>query len=222
MRRHGQPKPLLQPPLWRMAACPDCLFVHFFHELVFQHEHVDAASQFRCQEYRINRKGGFYTMVTLIAGTKAPSFSLKSLDGSSHSLHDTCKQHDVLVGFFKVSCPVCQLEFPYLERLHRSYPTVPIWGISQDDADATRAFGKMFGLTFPLLLDENLETTVSYSLTNVPSLFLVGPDLTIKKSIIGFDKLELENINVDLARQINQPPRPLFTAADEVPELKPG
>ena len=162
-------------------------------------------------------------MVALLKGTKAPPFNLSGLDRTAYSLQETLKRSPVVVAaFFKVSCPVCQFEFPYLERLHRSYPAIPIWGLSQDDADATKAFARMFGVTFPMLLDERLQTTVNYGLTNVPSVFLIGEDLSIHLSTVGFVKSELESLNEDLSRVQGNSTIPLFTAADEVPELRPG
>ncbi len=162
-------------------------------------------------------------MVALAQGTKAPPFSLKGLDGLPYSLTDTIKHSPVvLAAFFKVSCPVCQLTFPYLERLHRSYPAIPIWGVSQDDADATVAFARMYGTTFPILLDDGLETTVAYDLTNVPSIFLIDEGRTIRESVVGFVKSDLELLNRELAQHAGLTRVPLFTAADEVPELKPG
>ena len=162
-------------------------------------------------------------MVALTEGTKAPSFTLKGIDSVSYSLQSTLRHHSVvLLSFFKVSCPVCQLTLPYLERLHRSYRSVPIWGISQDDADATQAFARMYGLTFPMLLDEGLDSTVNYDLTNVPSIFLVSSEQIIVQTTVGFVKANLEQLSVLLARANQQVEVPLFSAADEVPELKPG
>jgi peroxiredoxin len=162
-------------------------------------------------------------MVALAEGTKAPDFELTSVDGGSYSLAATLKDKPlVLLAFFKVSCPVCQLIAPYLERLHRSHPNLPIWGVSQDDKDATEAFARMFGCTFTMLLDETLGATVDYDLTNVPSLFLVDKNGTIVHTIVGFVKGELERLNVELSGAGDKTLVPLFTLADEVPELKPG
>ena len=162
-------------------------------------------------------------MVALVQGTKAPTLTLKAVDGPTYSLEETLKQSPIVVAaFFKVSCPVCQLSFPYLERLHRSYRSVPIWGISQDDVDPTMAFARMFGCTFPMLLDDILECTLHYELTNVPSIFLIDENRTIRESIVGFVKSDLERLNTELAQYAGVPAVPLFTAADEVPELKPG
>lgn len=156
-------------------------------------------------------------------GTKAPAVSLTSLDGTTYSLSQRLKESQlVLLAFLKVSCPVCHLAFPYLERLHRSYPGIPIWGISQDDADASTSFAKMFGITFPILLDDGLSATVEYGLTTVPSLFLVAADGTIQMTSVGFVKAELENLNLELAMASGASSKPLFTSADEVPAVRPG
>ncbi|HNB23291.1 MAG TPA: redoxin domain-containing protein [Candidatus Melainabacteria bacterium] len=162
-------------------------------------------------------------MVALIEGTKAPDFKLITSAGSAYSLQEELKNRAlVLLAFFKVTCPVVQLEFPYLERLHRSYPAFPIWGISQDDADATNSFAKMYGVTFPLLLDDRLDNTVKYDLNIVPTLFLVGNDMVIKQTIVGFAKAELEKLNTEIATSLGLSVIPLFTSADEVPAVRPG
>lgn len=162
-------------------------------------------------------------MVALAQGSIAPPFNLKSLDGVRYNLTATLKRSQlVVIAFLKSSCPVCHLTFPYLERLHRSYPSVQIWGVSQDDVDSTQRFAHMFGCTFPMLLDIDLETTVAYDLTHVPSIFLVREDGTITESIVGWAKADLEKLNLEAAQHAGVSAVPLFTDADEVPDVRPG
>lgn len=162
-------------------------------------------------------------MPALSPGDKAPTFRLTGLDDAHYILTDTLRAEPaVVLAFFKVSCPICQFTFPYLERLHRSYPNLAIWGISQDDKDATEGFCRMFGVTFPVLLDQGFEMSIAYDLTNVPSIFLVGRDFVIDRTIVGFDKEQLEGLNRDLSELAGSPEKALFSAADEVPALKPG
>ena len=71
-------------------------------------------------------------------------------------LQDLIANGPVLLAFFKITCPVCQLTFPFLERLHTA-GTLPIYGISQNDAEDTREFNQHFGVTFPTLLDPRGE-----------------------------------------------------------------
>jgi cytochrome c biogenesis protein CcmG, thiol:disulfide interchange protein DsbE len=163
-------------------------------------------------------------MAAIIPGTKAPQFNLPTTSaGTQQDLSNALRQSPLVVlAFYKVGCPVCQFAFPYLERLHRSYPTLPLWGVSQDDSDATNAFARMYGISFPMLLDESLQSTVEYDLTNVPSIFAVTADGTIVQTIVGFAKKDLEQLNQRMADAAGVPANPLFTDADEVPELKPG
>ena len=92
----------------------------------------------------------------LEAGVSAPSFELKNLDGGKKSLQDILAAGPALLAFYKVSCPVCQLAFPYLERLAAG-KSLQIVAISQDDDSSTKNFNQRCGVTFPTLLDDAKE-----------------------------------------------------------------
>ena len=155
---------------------------------------------------------------------QAPDLTLNTTSGAAYSLKKTVQSQSpyTVLAFFKVSCPVCQFTFPYLERLHRAYPDIAIWGISQDDQDASNDFAKSYGCTFPILLDEELNFTVEYGLENVPTIFLINQDMQIKSSINGFVKDELEALGKQLAEVSASPYKPLFSEADQVPAYRPG
>lgn len=164
-------------------------------------------------------------MTSLVAGNLAPSFSLKSLDNQTFALPALLERGPVLAAFFKVSCPVCQFTFPFLERLHERYGSgeVAILGISQDDAKSTKKFAADYGVTFPVILDEDgYAVSNAYRLTNVPTIFLIDTDGSVKLSSIGFDKKDLEAIAAALAerRRINL--APLFLPDEVIPANKPG
>lgn len=162
-------------------------------------------------------------MVALMPGITAPDVSLRNLQGGFLSLSSTLSNNKLVVlAFFRVGCPVCQFIFPYLERLHQANPDAAIWGISQDDDSATKAFIKTYGATFPVLLDERLQFTVNYGLTNVPSVFLVDTSGQVKLTSVGFVKDDLEEINQRLSALFGKPARALFTEADNVPAVRPG
>ena len=165
-------------------------------------------------------------MTHIVAGNKPPGFSLKSLDGKEHSLNDLLQRGPVVVAFFKVSCPVCQFTFPFLERLHKHYggDAATFLGISQDDARDTKDFAKEFGVSFPILLDDEKGYIVSnaYGLTNVPTIFLIDTDGTVKVSSMGFDKKDLETIAAELAQRRKIALAPLFRPDEVVPINKPG
>ena len=165
-------------------------------------------------------------MAALTAGTKAPDISLAAVDGKTFSLQDALKKGPVLAAFFKVSCPVCQYTFPYLERLHKANGAekITIVGISQDDKRNTNAFLKEYGITFPTLLDDPNGYAVSnaYGLTNVPTWFLIGQDGEIEMSSVGWAKKEVEDLNTRLAELQQTSPRLLFQAGEDVRDFRAG
>jgi peroxiredoxin len=151
------------------------------------------------------------------SGAVAPPFQLLALDGPVQSLQDILAHGPVLLAFFKISCPVCQLTAPYLERLAANN-ALQVIGISQDDASATRGFMQRFGVTFPTLLDlagEDYPASNAYGITSVPSLFLLERDGTIARSFSGFSKRDFEEIGT----RVGISP---FGPHDEVPEWKAG
>jgi peroxiredoxin len=166
-------------------------------------------------------------MPALESGVLAPEINLSFLDGRKFALKDALKSGPVAAAFFKVSCPVCQFAFPYLERLFKGYGSsgkFTFAGISQDSAADTKAFNREFGITFPTLLDEKSKYPASsaYGLTNVPTIFLISREGEIEASIVGWSKPDMEHLNQQLARINGQPPAPLFAPGERIPDYKPG
>ena len=165
-------------------------------------------------------------MAALPAGTSAPDFKLQTMDGKQFSLREALTHGPVVAAFFKVSCPVCQYTFPFLDRIYKAHgrKNVTIVGVSQNQSKDTAAFIKEYGLTFPVLLDDTNTYPVSnaYGLTNVPTIFLVMPDGSVKVQCMGFSKGDLEEIGAELAQQRALKAAPLFGKNEVVPDYKPG
>jgi peroxiredoxin len=170
--------------------------------------------------------GGPKDMAELPAGTKAPEINLPALDGGKFSLQAALKQGPVLAAFYKVSCPVCQYTFPYLERLHKAYgdKKITIVGISQDNQRDTAAFVKEYGVTFRNLLDDPSGYLVSnaYGLTNVPTMFLIGQDGQIEITSVGWVKQEVEDVNRKLGAAHQAPPPAIFQPGEDVRDFRAG
>ena len=165
-------------------------------------------------------------MTHIVAGNTAPGFSLKALDNQVYSLKSVMERGPIVAAFFKISCPVCQFTFPFLERLYKRYggDGVTFLGISQDDARATAKFAKEYGIAFPILVDDEDGYAVSnaYGLTNVPTIFLIDTEGSVKVSSMGFDKKDLERIAAELAERKKISVAPLFRPDEVVPANKPG
>lgn len=147
----------------------------------------------------------------------APAFELKDLAGDRQTLARILEKGPVLLAFFKVSCPVCQLTFPFLERMSGN-DGMQVIAISQDDAAPTNAFRDRFGVTFPTLLDEAREgyaVSNAFGISSVPSLFLIETDGLVSHSVAGFSKRDLEAIG----KRVNVKP---FLTDEYVPEFKAG
>ncbi len=166
-------------------------------------------------------------MPALEAGVSAPEIKLHLLDGREFSLQHARKRGPVVAAFFKVNCPVCQLAFPYLERMYKAYSgkeKFTLVGISQNEAGDTQDFNKRFGVTFPTLLDDTRKYPASnaYGLTNVPSVFLISPEGEVEFSIVGWSKQDFEQLNHRLAEISGVSASPLFKPGEQVPAHKPG
>ena len=165
-------------------------------------------------------------MAALTAGTKAPEFELKAMDGRRFILSDELAHGPVVLAFFKVSCPTCQYAFPFLERLERAYghAGVRIIGVSQNDPKQTAAFTKEFGVTFPVLLDDRETYPVSnaYGITNVPTIFWIAQDGGIEVSSVGWAKAEFEQVNRKMAEARNISAASVFKPGEDVRDFRAG
>jgi peroxiredoxin len=149
-------------------------------------------------------------------GTHAPEFRLEFVSGGHSTLAEILAGGPVLLAFFKISCPVCQMTFPFLERIYAT-GRLHIVGISQNDALDTREFNEEFGVTFPTLLDSEdagFPASNDYGISSVPTLFLVEPGGGITQVMEGWRKRDIEALTAPVAG--------LFRPGEYVPEWKAG
>lgn len=151
------------------------------------------------------------------AGDTAPDFHLQDMHGREKSLQDFIATKPALIALFKVSCPVCQFTFPFLERLAES-DNIEVVGISQDDLESTQEFRSEYGVTFTTLLDESRKAypvSEAFGITGVPSIFLVEPGGQISMAEAGFSKRDLEAVG-------NIAGIAPFRSGEVIPEFKAG
>ncbi len=150
----------------------------------------------------------------LAARDQAPDFELPALgDGAPVAIRSAGEP--VLAVFFRISCPVCQFALPFVERLSKG--TLPVVAISQDDAEGTAEFHSELGITLPTLLERRgYPASNAYRITNVPSMFLIGPGGRIEQSVTGFSKEAFEAW-AELAGVA-----PLFLPGERIPAFRPG
>jgi len=165
-------------------------------------------------------------MAALDPGTSAPDFGLPAMNGQRFSLREALTRGPVLAAFFKISCPVCQYAFPFLQRIHEAYGTrkLTVVGISQNTNKDTAAFMKEFGVTFPVLLDNTSTYPVSnaYGLTNVPTMFWIAPDGEVEISSVGWLRKDMEEFSRRAAQAAGAGLQPLFRPDEQVADFRAG
>ena len=165
-------------------------------------------------------------MAALTPGTRAPDFTLPSMDGKTFSLRQALARGPVLAAFFKISCPTCHYAFPFLQRIYQAHENqaVTIVGISQNTKKDTALFIKEYGIAFPVLLDDTSSYPVSnaYRLTNVPTIFWIAQDGEIEISSVGWIRKEMEEFNLRASQASSEAAMPLFHPDEQIADFRAG
>lgn len=117
----------------------------------------------------------------------APDVTMSALDGGSIRLVDL-QGHAVIVGFFVTGCPSCRREAPDRISLSRKFKAqgLAVLGVNlEEEPEAVEAFGKAFGIPFPLLLDRDGRTQKLFGLKGHPSTALIDRHGHIVGRILG-------------------------------------
>jgi len=153
----------------------------------------------------------------LRSGARAPEFQLARLGGGAVKLADAIANGPAVLAFFKISCPVCQLTLPFLDRIAAA-GTIAVYGISQNSERDTRRFVEEYSLAFPMLLDSEdagYPASNAYGIAHVPTIFLVERDGALGRVVEGWSEGDVAWLGT---RAGVNPLRP----TDNVPELKAG
>ena len=159
--------------------------------------------------------------MTLQLGRPFPSQQLRDRSGRPVAAPDGT----ALYGFFKTTCPTCELAWPYLERVRLlgAGGTLSVWGVSQDDPDVTESFSRRLGLSMPTLYDPDpWPASTNLGVRSVPTMLVVGPDGRIQDETTGFQRHKMEEWAELAARLAGRPAPKLFGPDERVPAIKPG
>jgi len=125
----------------------------------------------------------------LSVGEKAPDFSLPTGDGKVLSLKDFRGKKVVLYFYPKDDTPGCTREAcSFEENLDavRKKGAVII-GVSADSPDSHQKFSKKYGLSFPLVSDENKNIVEAYGVWKQKS-FMGRKYMGIERTTFVIDK----------------------------------
>jgi peroxiredoxin len=122
-------------------------------------------------------------------GQRGPGFRLPTLDGRHASLEDW-KDKAVVLNFWATWCQPCTLEMPTLEALWQTYRErgLVVVGVSVDRGTPRSLIDPYVSnlkLTFPILLDPELETAGAWRVTGLPATFIIRPGGEVAGMAIG-------------------------------------
>lgn len=122
--------------------------------------------------------------VALVAGQKAPGFSLKDIDGNRFTL-EQFRGKTVVIAFWSTWCSRCEEELNFLKDKFGDRTDVAVLLVNQDSAkkvslERVRAIKERLGIRFPVLLDEGLALWEVYGINALPTSIVIGKDGAIK------------------------------------------
>lgn len=109
----------------------------------------------------------------LAVGTPAPVFALPDLDGNERALGEFAGRPFVLL-FVRPTCPFSKLLAPRLPFLPGD--ALPIVAVSAGDRDANAELAEEHEWSFPVLLQDDLETWADYKIAGTPSAYLIDAE----------------------------------------------
>lgn len=159
-------------------------------------------------------------------GAIAPQFALPdAAEGQVYRLADGLARGPVLIGIYKSSCQASKTAFPFLERMHQGYPPdrFTVWGISQDSPNVTRSFARRYGISFPLLIEEDdYPASRAYDIQATPTIFLIDQSGDIVWQGMGFQRPAMEELNTKVAELLGVEPVDITTGFEDAPPWVPG
>ncbi|MBN2134026.1 MAG: redoxin domain-containing protein [Sedimentisphaerales bacterium] len=127
-------------------------------------------------------------------GQPAPDFELQSADGGKVTL-SAYRGKIVWLTFWRVQCPPCRDEMPYLERLYRKHrgEGLVVLGFNfVDDRQSGLDFLRENAITFPNVLDSSDEAIktgfMTYMARAAPVNYLIDRDGKVAFAWLGYDE----------------------------------
>ncbi|HEX4499004.1 MAG TPA: thioredoxin family protein [Thermoanaerobaculia bacterium] len=118
-------------------------------------------------------------------GDVAPAFTLKGVDGQTHSLADY-KGKVVVLEWINPNCPVSnrharEKTMTELSKQHGDVVWLGINSTSPSSGDFMKpaehmAYDKSYGINYPVLYDESGQVGHAYGAKTTPHMFIVGTD----------------------------------------------
>ena len=125
--------------------------------------------------------------IGLQVGNEAPNFSLETLSGEKVQLADYRGQR-IMLNFWATWCPPCRAEMPDMQKFYED-TDVQILAVNLTESEAARQdvvdFVEEYGLTFPILMDENTNVATKYAIRPIPTTYMIDSSGIIQQKSFG-------------------------------------
>jgi peroxiredoxin len=119
--------------------------------------------------------------------TRAPNFTLKTLDGNTVTLSDF-RGRPVMLVFWRIACPSCEYQKPFIQGLYDARSKAPLELLTINTGDkplAVSQYAASSNITFPILLDPGSKVTQAYGIPGVPVTIFIDINGTVQAYKIG-------------------------------------
>lgn len=122
-------------------------------------------------------------------GYSAPDFSLPVMGEERRVNLSDYRGKVVLLNFWATWCVPCRKEMPSMEELYslfkeREFEILAV-NLEKFAAEKVSLFVSNYGLTFPILIDKDQGTALTYQVRAVPTTYVIGKDGVIRERIVG-------------------------------------
>jgi len=116
--------------------------------------------------------------VGLNVGQEAPDFELETLNGEKVKLSDYRGQ-PVMLNFWATWCPPCKEEIPDMQKFYEENDIV-VLAVNLTDTEMSKKnvqkFADEYGITFPVVLDVDSETSLLYKINPIPTSYMIDKE----------------------------------------------
>lgn len=123
-----------------------------------------------------------------IVGSQAPDFTLKDMSGHDVKLSALVGK-PIMINFWATWCPPCRSEIPDIVQMYsdtHQAGNYEILGVATNsDTGTINAFRQEFGMSFPILPDNNNAIISQYHVLPIPTTFFIDKDGIISDINLG-------------------------------------
>lgn len=148
----------------------------------------------------------------VIAGTKAPDFTLPDvMNGGEKGLSDFAGKV-VFLNFWATWCKPCEEEMPSMQLLYdylkgRPFEIVAV-SVDSEGPDVVREFVEKYKLTFTILHDRSGALKNRYKTTGVPETFIIDQNGVIAEKFWGARDWRTVSSTATIMELLDKGPRP--------------